>query len=51
MTETGEWASIPLMAQSAAERFGGAPAVVEGDKAVTYAELGQRIDQAAHYAG
>ena len=47
MTETGEWASIPLMAQSAAERFGGAPAVVEGDKVVTYAELGQRIDQAA----
>ncbi|MCY4434693.1 MAG: FadD3 family acyl-CoA ligase [bacterium] len=35
------------MAQSAAERFGGAPAVVEGDKVVTYAELGQRIDQAA----
>ncbi len=47
MTESGEWASIPLMAQSAAERFGGAPAVVEGDNVLTYAELGQQVDQAA----
>ena len=47
MAETGEWASIAQLAQSAAERFGAAPAVVEGDNVLTYAELGQRIEQAA----
>ncbi|WP_419849324.1 FadD3 family acyl-CoA ligase [Candidatus Poriferisocius sp.] len=47
MTESGEWASIPHMAQSAAARFGDAPAVVEGDTVLTYAELGDRVDQAA----
>lgn len=47
MTESGEWASIPQMAQSAAARFGDAPAVVEGDNSVSFAELGQQIDQAA----
>lgn len=47
MTESGEWASIPQMAQSAAARFGDAPAVVEGDNAVSFAELGRQIDQAA----
>ncbi|WP_419845176.1 FadD3 family acyl-CoA ligase [Candidatus Poriferisocius sp.] len=47
MTESGEWASIPHMAQSAAARFGDALAVVEGDNSVSFAELGQQIDQAA----
>ncbi len=46
MGASGQWASIPQMAQSAAERFGGAPAVVEGDQVLTYAELGQRANQA-----
>ena len=47
MTESVEWASIPQMAQSAAARFGDAPAVVEGDNVVSYAELGRRAEQAA----
>lgn len=47
MTESGEWASIPQMAQSAAARLGDAPAVVEGDNAVSFAELGRLTDQAA----
>ena len=47
MTESGEWASIPHMAQTAAARFGDAPAVVEGDNSLSFAELGQQIDQAA----
>ena len=49
MSAPEDWAgpSIPQMAQEAAVRFGDAPAVVEGDNAVSYAELGQRADQAA----
>ncbi len=47
MTESGKWASIPHMAQRAAVRFGDAPAVVEGGNSVSFAELGQQIDQAA----
>ncbi len=47
MSAPGEWASIPQMAQAAAARFGDAPAVVEGDSSLSYAELGQQIDQAA----
>ncbi len=47
MTESREWASIPHMAHSAVARFGDAPAVVEGDNVVSYAELGRQADQAA----
>ena len=47
MSAPGEWASIPQMAQVAAARFGDAPAVVEGDRSLSFAELGQQIDQAA----
>ena len=47
MSEPGEWATIPQMAHSAAARLGDAPAVVEGDKVLTYAELGRKADQAA----
>lgn len=47
MSAPGEWASIPQMAQAAAARFGDAPAVVEGDRSLSFAELGQQIDQAA----
>lgn len=47
MSAPGEWSSIPQLAQAAAARFGSTPAIVEGDNAVTYAELGQRADQAA----
>ncbi len=37
---SGGWASIPAMAAGAAERFGDRPAIVDGDIAWTYAELG-----------
>ena len=49
MSATEDWAntSIPQMAQRAAARFGDAPAVVEGDSVLSYAELGRRTDQAA----
>ena len=47
MSERGQWASIPAMAREAAARFADAPAVVEGDRVLTYAELGGRADQAA----
>ena len=47
MSAPGEWATIPQMAQSATARMGDAPAVVEGDRVLTYAELGRRADQAA----
>ena len=47
MSGRGQWASIPAMARVAAERFADAPAVVEGDRVLTYAELGERVDQAA----
>jgi acyl-CoA synthetase (AMP-forming)/AMP-acid ligase II len=47
MAESSEWASIPQMAQAAAARFGDAPAVVESDNVLSYAELGRRADQAA----
>ena len=47
MSTPGEWASIPQMAQMAAARFGPAPAVVEGDSVLSYADLGQRAQQSA----
>ncbi len=49
MSAQEDWAgtSIPLMAQAAAARFGNAPAVVEGDSVLSYAELGRLTDQAA----
>ena len=47
MSGKGQWASIPAMACEAAARFADTPAVVEGDAVLSYAELGERIDQAA----
>lgn len=47
MSGTGQWASIPALASEAAARFADAPAVVEGDAVLTYAELGERVEQAA----
>ena len=47
MSGRGQWASIPAMAREAAARFADVPAVVEGDRVLTYAELGGRADQAA----
>ena len=47
MSGRGQWASIPAMAREAAVRFADAPAVVEGNTVLTYAELGERVDQAA----
>ncbi|WP_419918301.1 FadD3 family acyl-CoA ligase [Candidatus Poriferisocius sp.] len=47
MRASGEWAGIPQAAQAAATGFGDAPAVVEGDKVVTYAELGRWANRAA----
>ena len=49
MSAPEDWAntSIPQMAQRAAARFGDAPAVVEGDNVLSFAELGRRTDQAA----
>ena len=47
MSAPGEWASIPEMAQLAAARGGDAPAVIEGGRVLTYAELGQQANQAA----
>ena len=47
MSTAGEWTSTAQLAQAAADRFGDAPAVVDGDQVLTYAELGRRVDQAA----
>ena len=38
--------SIPAMVREAAGRFDGSEAVVDGDQRWTYAELGQRVEQA-----
>ncbi|MFJ9176061.1 FadD3 family acyl-CoA ligase [Streptomyces sp. NPDC102360] len=42
-----KWRSIPEMALSAADRFGDAEAVVDGDLRLTFAELAERIRVAA----
>jgi acyl-CoA synthetase (AMP-forming)/AMP-acid ligase II len=41
------WPSIPAMVRDAADRHGAAEAVVDGDRRVTYADLGARIGTAA----
>ncbi|MDT0438063.1 MULTISPECIES: FadD3 family acyl-CoA ligase [Streptomyces] len=42
-----EWGSIPGLVRSAAERYGGTEAVVEGRTRISYAELGARVERAA----
>ncbi len=42
-----EWSSIPELVRSAAERYGGREAVVEGRTRVSYAGLGERVERAA----
>ncbi len=41
------WGSIPRLVRSAAERYAGREAVVEGRTRITYAELGERVERAA----
>ncbi|MFF6781292.1 AMP-binding protein [Streptomyces sp. NPDC012510] len=42
-----EWGTVPGLVRSAARRFGGVEAVVDGRTRVSYAELGSRIERAA----
>ncbi|GHE49856.1 FadD3 family acyl-CoA ligase [Streptomyces capitiformicae] len=42
-----EWGTIPGLVRSAAERYGGVEAVVDGRTRVSYAELGARVERAA----
>jgi acyl-CoA synthetase (AMP-forming)/AMP-acid ligase II len=42
-----EWGSIPRLIRAAARRYGDREAVVEGRTRVSYAELGDRVEQAA----
>lgn len=41
------WGTVPGLVRSAAERFGGVEAVVDGRTRVSYAELGARVERAA----
>lgn len=41
------WPTIPAMVRDSARRHADAEAVVDGDRRVTYAELGRRVDAAA----
>ncbi|MFI6371116.1 FadD3 family acyl-CoA ligase [Streptomyces sp. NPDC050546] len=41
------WASVPDLVRTAAERYAGTEAVVEGRTRITYAELGARVERAA----
>ncbi|MFE6481718.1 FadD3 family acyl-CoA ligase [Streptomyces sp. NPDC057757] len=41
------WGSVPGLVRSAAERYAGAEAVVEGRTRVSYEELGARVERAA----
>ncbi|MGI5398287.1 FadD3 family acyl-CoA ligase [Streptomyces sp. CA-135486] len=41
-----EWGTIPRLVRSAAERYGGREAVVEGRTRVSYGELGERVERA-----
>ncbi|MFJ3232391.1 FadD3 family acyl-CoA ligase [Streptomyces sp. NPDC086787] len=42
-----EWASIPALVRSAAQRYADAEAVVDGRTRISYAELGARVERAA----
>ncbi|WNI23144.1 FadD3 family acyl-CoA ligase [Streptomyces sp. ITFR-16] len=42
-----EWSTVPGLVRSAAERYGGREAVVEGRTRITYTELGERVERAA----
>ncbi|MFE7834667.1 fatty acid--CoA ligase family protein [Streptomyces sp. NPDC057474] len=42
-----EWGTVPGLVRSAARRFGGVEAVVDGRTRVSYAELGARVERAA----
>lgn len=42
-----EWASIPELVRSAAERYADVEAVVEGRTRISYAELGARVERSA----
>src|SRR6478735_5829763 len=42
-----EWGSIPGLVRTAARRYGGREAVVEGRIRISYAELGDRVERAA----
>ncbi|MER7180188.1 FadD3 family acyl-CoA ligase [Streptomyces hyaluromycini] len=47
MTATMPWRSIPELVRSAADRFGGAEAVVDGDLRLTFTELADRVRRTA----
>ncbi|RFU86095.1 fatty acid--CoA ligase family protein [Streptomyces triticagri] len=42
-----EWGTVPRLVRSAAQRYGDREAVVEGRTRISYAELGERVEQAA----
>lgn len=42
-----EWQSIPRLVRTAAERYAGTEAVVEGRTRISYGELGARVERAA----